>query len=112
MSEYVIGIDTGATKSHLALFDTAGAFVDFGHWGPLNHELFPGSFAQFEDELSQFIARHLSKNEIPVKQVKYGVFGIAGVDTKNQHGIISKIMSRLGFERFTLVNDAFLGVPA
>ena len=38
MTEYVIGVDIGGTKSHLALFDTEGNFVDFDHWGCLNHE--------------------------------------------------------------------------
>jgi N-acetylglucosamine kinase-like BadF-type ATPase len=112
MNKYVIGIDTGATKSHLALFDTIGEFVDFGHWGPLNYELLPGLFAQFEEEFKQFITRHLSKNGISIKQIAYAVLGIAGVDTKRQHGIISQIVRNLGFERFTLVNDAFLGIPA
>ena len=49
MTEYVIGVDIGATKSHLALFDSSGSLVDFGQWGPLNHEALPGSFAQFEE---------------------------------------------------------------
>ena len=110
--EYVIGIDIGATKSHLALFDTTAVLVDFGHWGPLNHELMPGSFAQFEDELKQFITRHLSKNRISIQQVEYAVFGIGGVDTKNQHDIVSQIIKKTGFKKFTLVNDAFLGIPA
>ena len=112
MNEYVIGMDIGATKSHLALFDTAGTLVDFDHWGPLNHEILPGSFIQFEDELGQFVTRCLSKNGISIKQTVNAVFGIAGVDTKHQHGIISQIIAKLGFEKFTLVNDAFLGIPA
>jgi len=112
MSDYVLGIDTGATKSHLALFNSAGELIDFGHWGPLNHEMFPGLYAQFEDEFKQFVTRHLSKNKISMKQIAYSVHGIAGVDTKHQHGMTSRILLKLGFEKFTLVNDSFLGVPA
>jgi len=112
MNKFVIGIDVGATKSHLALFDTEGSLVDFGHWGPLNHEALPGSFTQFEDELGQFVMRHLSGSGISIQQLEYSVLGIAGVDTKIQHGIISRIIRNLGIERFTLVNDAFLGIPA
>jgi len=112
MKEYVIGIDTGATKSHLALFDTDGTLVDFGEWGPLNHEVLPGSFAQFGDEINRFVSGVLSKNNISMNRIAYSVMGIAGVDTKKQHHIISDILSKTGFGRFTLVNDAFVGIPA
>ena len=112
MSGYVIGVDTGATKSHLALFDTNGKLVDFDQWGPLNHEVLPGSFAQFEEELGQFVGRTLAKNNIDMRQVSYAVLGIAGVDTKLQHSIVSEILTRIGFGKFTLANDAFLGIPA
>ena len=112
MTEYVIGIDIGSTKSHLALFDTDGSLVELNHWGPLNHEMLPGSFAQFEDELGRFVSETLSKYQIAMKQVSYSVLGIGGVDTRRQHGIVSGILRRLGFGGFTLVNDAFLGIPA
>ena len=112
MSEYVIGIDTGATKSHLALFDTMGTFIDFDQWGPLNHEILPGSFAQFETELGQFLSRCLTRNNISINQIAHTVLGIAGVDTKHQHLIVSDIIKKLGIQSFTLVNDAFLGIPS
>lgn len=112
MNEYVLGIDTGATKSHLALFDISGTLVDFCHWGPLNHESLPGSFTQFEDELDQFITQTLLKHKITIKQVSYSVLGVAGADTLLQHSIISKIIMNIGLQKFTLANDAFLGIPA
>jgi N-acetylglucosamine kinase-like BadF-type ATPase len=37
---------------------------------------------------------------------------MAGVDTKLQYRIVSEILDRIGFEKYTLVNDAFLGTPA
>jgi len=110
--EYAIGIDIGASKSHLALFDTMGTLVDFGHWGPLNHEVLPGSFGQFHEELEQFVTQVLSKKGLKLEQIVSSVFGIAGVDTKVQHGIVSQIIKEIGFKKFTLANDAFLGIPA
>jgi N-acetylglucosamine kinase-like BadF-type ATPase len=112
MTEYIIGVDVGATKSHLALFDTEGNYIDFDHWGPLNHEMLPGSYAQLEDELRQFVTGVVSRNKITMKQISYAVFGMGGVDTGKQHKIISEIIKRLGFERLTLCNDAYLGIPA
>jgi N-acetylglucosamine kinase-like BadF-type ATPase len=112
MSEYVIGIDIGGTKSHLALFDTDGNFIDLGHWGCLNHEGLEGSFKQFEKEFKQFVTQTLSKNGITMKQVASSALGVAGVDTKRQHIIVSDIAKKIGFEKFTLANDSFLGIPA
>jgi len=112
VTEYVMGVDIGGTKSHLALFDTEGNFVDFDRWGCLNHEGLPGSFTQFEDEFGQFVRRVINRNNITMKGIACSVLGVSGVDTVRQHGIISEILGRLGFKRFTLVNDAFLGIPA
>ena len=112
MAEYVIGVDIGASKSHLALFKSDGAFVDLGHWGPLNYEVLPGLYAQFEEEFGQFAFEVLEKNGVSIEQVSYSVLGVGGVDTKRQHAVISGILSKLKFRQFTLVNDAFLGIPA
>jgi len=110
--EYVLGIDGGGTKSHLALFDTDGNLIDFGRWGSLNHESFEGSYEQLKDEVDHFVTDILNKNNLKIGQIKSAVFGIAGVDTKKQHGIISNIMSEVGFKKFTLANDAYLGISA
>lgn len=112
MRKYVIGMDIGGTKSHLALFDIDGNFIDLGHWGCLNHEGLEGSFSQLENELKQFVTQIITKNGITMKQIVYSAFGVAGVDTKEQHEIISRIFKKLGFEKFTMANDAFLGIPA
>ena len=112
MNEYVIGVDIGGTKSHLALFDIEGNFIDMGLWGPLNHESLPGSFDQFKKEFSQFLTQVLSKNKISKKQIVYSALGVAGVDTKQQHAIVSEILKKIGLENFTLANDAYLGIPA
>ena len=112
MMKYIIGVDIGGTKSHLALFDTEGNFVDFDRWGPLNHEGMPGSFGQFEDEFGQFVRRVINRNKITMNDVAFSVLGVGGVDTVKQHTIISEILGKLGFEKFILANDAFLGIPA
>jgi len=112
MNEYVIGVDIGSTKSHLALFDTEGNLVDFGRWGRLNYESLPGLYTQFREEMGRFVSGVLSKNKIPMGQVSCSVLGVAGVDTKKQHKTLSEILEGLGFKNFTLINDAFLGIPA
>ena len=112
MPEYVIGVDIGGTKSHLALFDAEGNIIELGQWGGLNHEGMSGSFVQFENELGQFVNQVFSKNSVSINQVSGAAFGIAGVDTKEQHSIVSQILKKIGFKNFTLTNDAYLGIPA
>jgi N-acetylglucosamine kinase-like BadF-type ATPase len=62
--------------------------------------------------MGQFVSGIISKNGISMPQVSCSVLGVGGVDTKKQHGKISEILEELGFKNFTLVNDAFLGIPA
>jgi N-acetylglucosamine kinase-like BadF-type ATPase len=112
MKEYVIGVDIGGTKSRLALFDTEGCYVDMGFWGGLNHEGLEGSFAQFKDELSQFVTQVLDKNGVELSQIAFSALGVSGVDTKKQHETVSRIIEDIGLKNFTLVNDAYLGILA
>lgn len=112
MSGYVMGIDAGATKTKLAIFTDQGEKAGIYSWGPLNHESLPGSFKQLEEEMGQFIRESLEDSKVELKDLRYSVFGLAGVDTRGQHKIISEIIRRIGIEDFTLVNDGFLGVPA
>ena len=112
MPEYVIGVDVGGSKSHLAIFDREGNYVGLGEWKGLNHESMPGSYAQLEKELGDFVSQVTSKHKINMSQVSNAVFGMAGADTVEQHEKISGVLTRLGFKRHTLVNDSFLGIPA
>ena len=112
MDKYVIGIDGGSSKSHLALFDAEGTLKDFQCWGPLNYEVMNGSFDQFEQELGEFLSKTLQANGITQEHIAYSVIGMAGVDTPAQHGIISAIITKLGLCDFLLCNDAYIGIPA
>lgn len=112
MANYILGVDVGGTKSHLAIFGTDGGKIGFYSRGGLNHEDMPGSFAQLERELGEFMRSALERHGITPEDIGYAVLGMAGVDTKEQHRIVSDIIARLGIRVFTLCNDAFLGIPA
>lgn len=112
MKKYVMGVDGGGTKSHLAIFDENAVKIDFRAYGTLNHECMSGAFGQLEQELEAFLLGTMRENGVTHEQLAYSVFGLAGVDTKKQHKIISEMLERLGFKNFTLCNDAYLGIPA
>jgi len=108
----ILGIDGGGTKSHLALFTPDGACAGTAVTGPLNHECMPGSYSEFESVLPAFILGALYSAGAGVGDVEYAVLGLAGVDTSAQHDRASNLLRDTGVKRFTLCNDAFLGVPA
>ncbi|MCL2527094.1 MAG: hypothetical protein FWE42_01650 [Defluviitaleaceae bacterium] len=112
MSKLIMGIDGGGTKSHLGLFDLHGKCLSIKAHGPLNHEQLTGSFTQLEEEMGQFIHSALESIGASINDTKYTVIGLAGVDTKEQHTIISAIMGRIGLKDFILCNDGYLGVSA
>lgn len=112
MSKFVMGIDGGGTKGHLAIYDLNGARLGFSEWGPLNHEAMAGAFSQLEEELGRFITGALNEAGVGMGGLSQAVLGLAGVDTRKQHEIISGILRRIGLERFVLCNDGYLGVAA
>jgi len=112
MSKYVLGLDGGATKSHLVLIDSSGKCVGKSTYGCLNHDLMKGSYEELKEHLGKFIPPALKEMNISIDEIKYSVFGMAGVDTAQQQVLISDMMRSIGFENFLVCNDAFLGIAA
>jgi len=112
MSKLILGVDGGATKSHLVVFDSNGKCVTSETYGPLSHEMMDGSYAELEDRLAELLPRVVENAGATIDEISYAVFGIAGVDTRAQQVLISDIISRIGFENQITCNDAFLGLVA
>gem|GEM_PF-166356 len=141
MSKYILGVDGGGTKSHLAIFDDTGKCVGTTVYGPLNHEGMDGSYAELESRLREVLSSAM-KNAVggageaggavgtaaetasvtaddtdgatapTLAGISFAVFGLAGVDTNEQAQLISDIVRRIGISNFLVCNDAILGVPA
>ncbi len=112
MSEYILGMDGGSSKTHCALFDIHGNRKAFVEWGPTNHECLKDGFQELKGELEKLFAEVAGNAGIQLAEIKKAVLGMSGVDTKKQHEIISGILLDLGIRDFLLCNDAFLGVKA
>jgi len=112
MNKIIMGIDGGGTKSQLGIFDQEGKCLAIKMHGTLNHEMLPGSYKQLEDELRLFVHSAIKDAGLNVKDIAYTVIGLAGVDTREQHQIITEIFKRVGLVDFTLVNDGYLGIWA
>jgi len=112
MSKLVLGVDGGATKSHLAIFNDSGNCVGSAAYGPLNHEVMEGSYEELEKRLGELLPRVVKSAGVSIDDITYAVFGIAGVDTDAQQVLVSDIIKKIGFKNQTTCNDAFLGVAA
>ena len=112
MSKLILGVDGGATKSHLAVFNENGNCVSTSVYGPLNHEAMDGSYNELEERLGELLPRVLKETGVTFDDIDYAVFGLAGVDTNAQQIMISEMIRKIGFNNFILCNDAVLGVAA
>ncbi len=112
MGNFVLGVDGGGTKTQCALYDINGKQIDIVNWGPTNYETMKGGFQALKEEIGKLISFILDKNGLQLGDIKRSVFGLAGVDTQYQHGIISGILDELGLKNHILCNDAYLGVKA
>lgn len=109
---YVLGVDGGGTKTHCALYDADTGRLDMLQWGPTSHEVLSGGFTELRTVMRDMFRSLLTRNNIIMADIEYGVLGIAGIDTPDQHKVISTILSELGLQRFLLCNDTYLGIKA
>ncbi|MDE5896351.1 MAG: hypothetical protein K2H43_00895, partial [Clostridia bacterium] len=109
---YLIGVDGGNTKTLYFLHDCEGNYIDHVAAGTCSHEALPDSYAGTERELGLRLGELLSRNRIGAEAVEFAVFGLAGADFAHQKRELSAIVERLGFRRFLVENDGYLGLKA
>jgi len=112
MAKYVIGVDGGGTKTHYALSDSDGKLTNFIQGGPTNHEIYPDGYKGVRKEIRSSVLKLVQQSRLKPEDISYGIFGLAGVDTKKQQKELSKIISETGIRNFKVFNDAFLGIKA
>jgi len=111
-AQYIVGVDGGGTKTHYALYESNGEAVDFLTSGATNHESLEDGMTGTRNRLNHDFSTLMKKNHIHISQVKHAALGLAGVDTKRQHRVISQMLLDIGLTDFILCNDAYLGVKA
>lgn len=109
---YVIGVDGGNSKTDYFLFDREGGFVNHIHAGTCSHERFAEGYAGAYREMDARIRELLDGAGVRTAQVDAAVFGLAGCDLPSQREQLELIARRLGFSRFAVDNDSFLGIKA
>lgn len=113
MKKYIIGVDGGNTKTDYLLFDVNGNFIDGIRCGTCSHEAPSiGSFEGAYLEMNKQINLLLSRNNLVIEDVVSGAFGLAGVDAPFQKKALEEAVKKIGFTKYAVVNDGFLGIKA
>lgn len=109
---YFLGLDGGGTKTHCVLYDAETGGLDFVSGGATNHEALPDGMEGLPAALGAITRSVLDRRGIGPGAVDAAAFGMGGVDTPMQQEAISQMIAALGYGRFVLSNDAYLGVKA
>jgi N-acetylglucosamine kinase-like BadF-type ATPase len=113
MSQYFLGVDTGATKSHALIADESGRALGFGVGGCGN----PDSVGHdgLAEVLRNIVHLALAAAGISAGRLAGAGFGIAGYDWPSQRAPILQTLQEaleLGQTPVKLVNDALIGLLA
>ncbi len=112
MEKLIMGVDGGNSKTDYFLFTDKGTFVDYYRGPTCSHEQFKDGYEGAYRAMKDGVSKLLDKHGLKPANIAAAAFGLAGVDTPNQKANIEKIVSELGFSRFQVVNDSFLGIKA
>jgi len=111
VTQYFLGVDTGATKSHALILDENGNSVGSGTAGPGNWEVvgWDGCHQVLDDVITQAT----DEAGISRSQITGAGFGLAGYDWPEDRQPHMDIIRKIGINApVRLVNDAFIGLPA
>ena len=109
---YLLAVDGGGTKTFFVLYDTEKETAELSEFGTTSHEFLPGGYEELSNVLDDMCSQVLKKHGLSPADIMYSVWGLAGQDTLCQHKTIQGIIWKLGFGRFTLCNDSYLGIKA
>jgi len=106
---YFLGIDGGATKSHIVLCNGTGRLVGEGQSGPSNYHIV--GVEQAATNLSEAISQALARSAVSPTEVKAACAGMAGFDgssdEKNMHRILPTALLASGLQcQWRSLNDS------
>ena len=110
--EYILGVDGGNTKTDYFLFDLNGKYVDAIRCGTCSHEALSDSFSGTKRVMKEHLDVLFKRNNITVENIVGAAFGLAGADVVSQKEALNKVIQEIGFKKYALENDGFLGVKA
>ena len=111
MTEYYLGVDTGATKTHALIMDETGRGLGFGTAGPGNHESV--GYEGVELAMKGSVTRALEMAGLRIGQINGAGFGVAGYDWPSERQPTLEVIAKLGIQApVEAVNDMVVGLMA
>ena len=108
---YLLGVDTGSSKTHAILSDRSGKVVGFGESGCGNYEIVGEQ--DFVIALQIAVNEAIISAEIESKEIVAMGFGFCGYDWPSEKPIMDKAINSLGIHcPYQFVNDVTLGLIA
>lgn len=109
MTQFFLGADLGATKTHVLIADELGQLKGFGEAGPGNHESV--GYEGFQANLQDAVNQALNAARLTPDQITGSGFGIAGYDWPSERTHMLAVLDTLKLSgKLELVNDTELGL--
>lgn len=109
---YLFGVDGGNTKTDYFLFTSEGKLIARRRSGSCSHERYQDGFNMAYKIMNEEIGIILSENNLTPSDIDAACFGLAGCDLPSQKKKLEEIVERIGFKKYAVVNDSFLGIKA
>jgi N-acetylglucosamine kinase-like BadF-type ATPase len=111
MTDYLLGVDIGGTKSHGLVSDDQGNALGFGTFGPGNHE--EVGYEGLQAALQTVTAKALAMAGLHKDQLSAGGFGVAGYDWPSERQPTLDAIKTIGLNApIEAVNDTIVGLLA
>ncbi len=110
-TKYLLGVDTGSSKTHAIISDFSGYIVGFGEAGCGNYEIVGEN--SFQETLKYTINKAISSSKIEKQDIASMGFGFSGYDWLSEKPIMVNAIKSLGINcPYQFVNDVTLGLIA
>jgi len=109
----LLGVDGGGTKTDLFLFTTEGERI--GHIRAVGSSIDPGRADRYEHTkkvLSEWLNQLCQQAGITLDNIDSAVFGLAGLDIREEHENTLKVIKELLHGEVAVCNDSMMGVLA
>ena len=108
---YVLGVDVGGTKTECVVADEKEKIIGRGFGGAGNHQMC--GIEKAADSMQKAVFEALRQAGIPLEEVAYAVFGIAGADgPKDMEVLVPAVKKIMGAVQVKILHDAWLGLRA
>jgi N-acetylglucosamine kinase-like BadF-type ATPase len=108
---YLLGVDTGSSKTHALISDLSGNIVGFGESGSGNYETVGEE--NFKEALQLAVKEAVKSAQISRQEITAMGFGFCGYDWPSEEPIMVNAINSLGITcSYQFVNDVTLGLIA